>query len=322
MSAPEFSLIQRWFTRPAAASVAAPVALGIGDDCALLELPPGQQLAVSIDTLVEGVHFKHGAEPLALGHKALAVGLSDLAAMGATPAWATLALTLPAIDDAWLDGFSAGLFALAGRYGVQLVGGDTCRGPLSITLQLHGLLPTGQALTRSGARPGDGIWVSGWPGEASLALAAQLGELELKADTQELLQQRLDRPEPRVDLGLALRGVASAAIDLSDGLAADLGHILERSGVGARLLWSRVPLSPALLANLDVDRARRRVLSGGDDYELCITVPAGRERCMAEVEARHGVGFTRIGEIVREPGLVCVDGAGQRRELAPGYRHF
>jgi thiamine-monophosphate kinase len=318
MALVEFALIDRWFKRPAHASVA----LGIGDDCALLEVPAGQQLAVSIDTLVEGVHFFADIDPVALGHKALAVGLSDLAAMAAQPAWATLSLTLPAANESWLEGFSCGLFALAEQHGVQLVGGDTCRGPLSITMQLHGLLPAGQALCRSGAQPGDGIWVTGWPGEAALALAARRGELSLAADWQQALDNRLDRPQPRVAQGLALRGVASAAIDLSDGLCADLVHILERSGVGARLYRQLLPVSAALLAHLGVERARDTVLAGGDDYELCITVPAMREPWLSVFEAEQGVQLTRIGEVLAEPGLQCVGGDGRPSPLPDGYRHF
>lgn len=318
MAQAEFSLIDRWFKRPAHASVA----LGIGDDCALLEVPDGQQLAVSIDTLVEGVHFFADADPVALGHKSLAVGLSDLAAMGAKPAWATLALTLPAANDSWLEGFSSGLFALADQHQLQLVGGDTCRGPLSITLQLHGLLPSGQAITRAGAQPGDGIWVTGWPGEAALALAARRGELRLADDWRQLLDERLDRPQPRVEQGLALRGIASAAIDLSDGLCADLTHILERSGVGARLHAAQLPLSPALLAHLDTQRAGATVLAGGDDYELCVTVPAAREPWLSVFEAEQGVRLTRVGDVLADTGLRCVDAEGGDYPLPAGYQHF
>lgn len=319
MALAEFSLIDSWFKRPAHASVA----LGIGDDCALLEVPAGQQLAVSMDTLVEGVHFFAGADPMALGHKALAVGLSDLAAMGAQPAWATLALTLPDISESWLQGFSSGLFALAEQHDLQLVGGDTCRGPLSITLQLHGLLPAGQAITRAGARPGDGIWVTGWPGEAALALAARRGEQGLGSDWQSLLDERLDRPQPRVSHGLALRGIASAAIDLSDGLCADLMHILERSGVGARLHRNLLPLSAALLAHLDAEQAREHVLAGGDDYELCFTVPAAREPWLSSLETGAGrVPLSRVGEILADTGLRCVDADGRDCPLPDGYRHF
>jgi thiamine-monophosphate kinase len=314
----EFSLIRRWFTRPATGSVA----LGVGDDCALLDVPPDRQLAVSIDTLVAGLHFFADTDPEGLGHKSLAVGLSDLAAMAAEPAWATLALTLPDIDSDWLQGFSRGLFALADRYGLQLVGGDTTRGPLSITLQVHGLVPSGRALTRGGARPGDGIWVSGWPGEAALALAACRDELALVEPWTGSLMTRLQRPEPRVEQGLALRGIASAAIDLSDGLAADLGHVLARSGVAARLDWEALPVSPALLAHIDPQQARALVLEGGDDYELCITVPPGKEALIQGVIDTYGVGFTRIGEITAGSGLRCFDGQGRERRLPQGFLHF
>lgn len=314
----EFSLIQRHFTRPSGA--AGGVVLGIGDDCALLEVPAGQQLAVTIDTLVEGVHFFPGSDPQALGHKALAVSLSDLAAMGADPVWATLGLTLPRVDDAWLAAFSRGLFMLADRYRLQLVGGDTTRGPLSITLQCHGLVPRGSAITRSGASPGDGIWVSGSPGEAALALATRRDELTLAADWQQHLDQRLDRPDPRVGQGLALRGIASAAIDLSDGLLADLGHILERSAVGARVDGLALPLSPAL-AQLSPAQARGLVLQGGDDYELCITVPERREAQMRVLDG-FGVPWTRIGEITEAEGLQCIDADGAPMPLPVGFQHF
>lgn len=315
----EFALIERYFTRPPPRLDAA--ALGVGDDCALLDVPPGMQLAVTIDTLVEGVHFFPGTAARALGHKSLAVGLSDLAAMGAKPAWATLALTLPEVSEPWLEAFSGGLFELAERHRIQLVGGDTTRGPLSITLQCHGLVERGKALTRAGARLGDGIWVSGWPGEAALALEARRGRLALRPDWRAYLDGRLDRPQPRVAQGRASLGLASAAIDLSDGLVADLGHILARSRVGARLQVAALPLSPALAAHLDAAEARQRVLRGGDDYELCITVPPSRECRMARLHAL-GVGWTRVGTITADRGLVCVGLDGSPLAAPVGFRHF
>ena len=322
MSLPEFSLIERWFQRDAGACSGAGVILGVGDDCAVVQVPADRQLAVTIDTLVAGVHFFPDCDPEALGHKALAVSLSDLAAMGAEPAWATLALTLPRIDEAWLEAFSRGLFGLAREFGVALVGGDTTRGPLTITLQLQGLVPPGRALTRAGAAVGDGIWVSGTPGEAALALQARRGEIELREAWRRPLADRLDRPQARVGLGIALRGVASATIDLSDGLAADLGHILDRSGVGARLDWEALPLSSALTAHLNADTARALMLQGGDDYELCVTVPLRREARMAQVAVETGVPLTRVGVIVAEAGLRCIDARGIEHAVTGGYRHF
>lgn len=322
MPASEFSLIDRYF---AAHGLRRPdVALGIGDDCALLIPPVDQQLVVTMDTLVADVHFFAAADPEGLGHKALAVNLSDLAAMGAVPAWATLALTLPRADEDWLDRFCRGLFALADRYGVQLVGGDTTHGPTTvITLQAHGFIPPGLALRRDGAKPGDGIYVTGTPGDAGLALAAAFGKVTVAPEYRDDVRQRLERPEPRITQGLTLRGVASAAIDVSDGLAQDLGHILERSRVGARLEVDRLPLSPALIASLDRDAAIVTALASGDDYELCFTVPPERA---AQLEAAAGsweCRCTGIGVITDEPGLQLVraDGSPFRLERL-GYDHF
>ncbi len=236
----EFDLIRDYFTDVGARRT--DVDLGVGDDCALLEVPAGQQLAISIDTLAAGTHFLPDCDPESLGHKSLAVGLSDLAAMGAEPAWATLALTLPDHDPGWIAAFSRGFAALAGAHGVSLVGGDTTRGPLSVTVQVHGLVPAGRAIRRSGAAPGDRVYVSGTLGDAGLALRRILsGE-----PVDPVARARLERPTPRVALGLALRGVASAMIDVSDGLAADLGHILAASGVGAEIDLTALPLSAAV----------------------------------------------------------------------------
>ncbi|QQS53463.1 MAG: thiamine-phosphate kinase [Candidatus Competibacteraceae bacterium] len=323
MSISEFSLIERYF---AAHRFQRPdVALGIGDDCALLLPPADQQLATTVDTLVAGVHFFADADPEGVGHKALAVNLSDLAAMGATPAWATLALTLPQADEAWLAAFCRGLFTLADRYGVQLIGGDVTHGPvIVITIQAQGFVPPGLALRRDGAKPGDGLYVTGTPGDAGLALAAAFGKATIAAGHEGYIRARLERPEPRIAEGLALRGIASAAIDVSDGLAQDLSHILERSQVGARLEVERLPLSPALVASLDRETATVvTALTGGDDYELCFAVPPERISQLEGNVAEWNCRRTRIGVVTAEPGLrlVHADGATFHLERR-GYDHF
>lgn len=322
MATSEFSLIDRYF---AAQGLQRPdVALGIGDDCALLLPPAGQQLVATVDTLVENVHFFAVTDPEGLGHKVLAVNLSDLAAMGAAPAWVTLALTLPTVDEIWLAAFCRGLFTLANRYGVQLIGGDTTRGPTTvITLQAHGFVPPGQALRRDGAQPGDGIYVTGTPGDAGLALAVAYGKTTVTDTHQAYLQGRLERPEPRIAQGLALRSLASAAIDISDGLAQDLGHILKRSHVGACLDRDQLPLSPALRASPSPDAAYTWVLSGGDDYELCFTVPATRIADLEATAAAWDCRCTRIGVITAETGLQLVRADGSAVHLEKlGYDHF
>lgn len=322
MPASEFSLIDRYFSAQRVRR--ADVALGIGDDGALLLPPDGQQLVVTLDTLVSDVHFFAGADPEGIGHKTLAVNLSDLAAMGATPAWATLALVLPQADEAWLARFRRGLFALADRYELEVVGGDTTHGPTTvITLQAHGFVPPGLALRRDGAKPGDGIYVTGTPGDAGLALAVAYGKTTVAAEHRDYLQARLERPQPRIAQGVALRGVASAAIDISDGLAQDLGHILKRSGAGARLEVDRLPLSPALSASLDREVAFATALSGGDDYELCFTVPAERVSQLESAVLAWDCRCTRIGAITAEAGLrlVGVEGSAFHLERL-GYDHF
>ena len=322
MSTSEFFLIDRYF---AARELRRPdVVLGIGDDCALLLPPVDQHLAVTLDTLVADVHFFADADPEGIGHKALAVNLSDLAAMGATPAWITLALTLSEADAVWLDRFCRGLFGLADRYAVQLVGGDTTHGPTTvITLQAHGFVPPGLALRRDGAKPGDGIYITGTPGDAGLALAAAFGNAMIAEEYQAYIRGRLERPEPRITEGAALRGIASAAIDISDGLAQDLGHLLERSAVGARLEVDRLPLSPALIASLDRDTAMRTALAGGDDYELCFTVPPERASQLDSVAATWDCRRTRVGVIEPEPGLRLVRADGSAFPLERlGYDHF
>lgn len=318
----EFALIDRYLA--AQGLTRSDVALGIGDDGALLAPPLDQHLVVTLDTLVADVHFFAATDPERLGHKALAVNLSDLAAMGALPAWATLALTLPQIDEVWLERFCRGLFDLARRYNVQLVGGDTTHGPTTvISLQAHGFVPPNQALRRDGARPGDGIYVTGTPGDAGLALAAAYGQVAVAAEDRDSVQARLERPEPRIAQGLALRGIASAAVDISDGLAQDLGHILERSRVGARLDVGQLPLSPALSRTLDCEAAWLMALTSGDDYELCFTVPPQQSAALATLAAAWDCGCTRIGVITEAPGLRLsrADGADFQLERA-GYDHF
>lgn len=316
----EFDLIRKYFSDQ---SVRRPeVVLGIGDDAAVVRVPAGQDLVVTTDTLVAGVHFQPDADPAALGHKALAVNLSDLAAMGAEPAWFTLNITLPEARAGWLAAFCDGLFGLAREQGVQLIGGNTARGPLNIAVEAHGLVPAGEALRRNGARAGDGIYVTGTFGDAALALMHRFGKAKLPFADFAVVATRLDRPTPRVIQGIAFRGIASAAVDVSDGLLADLGHILEASKVGARVEIERIPLSPEYRRQLDRvgwDPA----LSGGEDYELCFTVRPERTAALLEATEALDWGIRRIGEVVAQPGLRAVNADG--REYAPvatGYDHF
>jgi thiamine-monophosphate kinase len=319
VSVSEFDLIQQFFAR--ATGQRDDVPLGIGDDCALLEVPPGRALAVSVDTLVEGRHFLAGCDPEALGHKALAVNLSDLAAMGAEPAWATLALTLPVADTGWLAAFMAGFSALAGEYRVQLVGGDTTRGPLSITVQVHGFVDVARALRRSAGRAGDHLFLSGTVGDASLALEwLQRGGPAPPAMAG--LRERLDRPQPRLDLGMWLLGRARAAIDVSDGLAADLGHICEASGLGAVIELARLPLSEPVAAAC----ARgdwRHALAGGDDYELLFSVEPAQVEGLLEACRQAGHSVQEIGRLVEDNGIALVYPDGRvSREIPDGFDHF
>ncbi len=316
----EFEIISHYFARQ---PVARPdVALGIGDDAAVLDVPPGQQLVVSTDILVAGRHFPENTDAVSIGHKSLAVNLSDLAAMGATPAWYILSLSLPQADPGWLEAFCAGMFDLARGYDVALVGGDTTRGPLTIGIQIMGLVPHGQALQRAGARPGDRIYVTGLLGEAALGLRVAQGQLKLSDEYLANVLTQLNRPLPRVPAGLQLRGLASACIDISDGLAADLGHILAASNVGARIHLKRLPLSPAY------DTAFAQVgwqaaLAGGDDYELCFTIPPAQETAFRIASAQFGVACSYIGDIEAEAGLRIVDEQGALYQPGPaGFDHF
>ncbi len=306
------------------------VRLGIGDDAALLAVPAGQLLAVSTDALIAGVHFPQSTKACDVGWKALAVNLSDLAAMGATPAWATLALTLPQADTRWVGEFADGFATLAREFKLALVGGDTTQGPLSITVTVHGFVPEDAALLRSGARVGDVVFVTGMLGDAAAALrcldkkdAEANRLLTAPAGTREMLIERLNRPTPRIAQGLLLRGRASACIDVSDGLAADLGHICVASGVGAEIDTDALPASSALLAMFPADVQRTFQLAGGDDYELCFTAPEADATALLGDLARSGCGATRIGRIIAEPGVHVRDGAGNRVTIArSGWEHF
>ncbi|MEH5013298.1 thiamine-phosphate kinase [Phytobacter diazotrophicus] len=322
MACGEFSLIARYFDR--VTSSRRDVDTGIGDDCALLNVPEKQTLAISTDTLVSGIHFLPDIEPADLAYKALAVNISDLAAMGADPAWLTLALTLPNVDEDWLKAFSDSLFEQLNYYDMQLIGGDTTRGPLSMTLGIHGYVPAGRALKRSGAKPGDWIYVTGTPGDSAAGLAILQKQLQV-ADAQDakyLLQRHL-RPVPRVLHGQAMRNLASSAIDLSDGLISDLGHILKASGCGARVDLNALPYSQAMLRHMDAEQALRWALSGGEDYELCFTVPEINRGALEVAVGHLGVPVTCIGQMSAD-----VEGLNFTREGKTvtldwkGYDHF
>jgi len=315
----EFELIRSYFAAAPCAQGGEGVALGIGDDCALLAVPAGEQLAVSTDTLVAGVHFPDPCDPFLLGQRSLAVAVSDLAAMGATPVGFTLALTLPTVTADWLQAYARGLNRMAQACGVALVGGDTTRGPLSLTMTVFGRVPTGQALTRSGAQPGDWLCVGGELGNAAGALPLVLGQRNAEPAIAEPLLAHYWSPRPQIDLGLALRGKASSAMDISDGLLADCGHIALASGVALQVERERLPLSNALLALLGRPEAEKAALSGGDDYVLLFTVPPVRlSQLHAQGWPAHVVGRVDAGQGV---SLVDVDG----RDITPqirGYQHF
>jgi len=314
----EFELINRYFRdeRPRAG-----VALGIGDDAAVLALPAASQLVVSVDTLVAGRHFPENAEPAAIAQRALAVSLSDLAAMGADARWFTLSLTLPEADEPWLEQFSAGLKAAAEAYGCALVGGDTTRGALTIGVQVMGCVPHGQAISRCGAKPGDRIFVTGSLGDGAGALKVLAEEHALDTAERDYLRQRYYQPMARLEDGVKLRGVASAAIDISDGLLADLEHICERSSVGARIEVEKLPVSPALRKLASVKQCFQWALAGGDDYQLCFTVPAA---CIAALEALRADGLKAepIGEIRADSGIECWLNGEPFVSESTGYQHF
>jgi thiamine-monophosphate kinase len=317
MALGEFELIDRYFSRPPRHA-----AVGVGDDCAVLTPTPGMQWCVSTDLLVEGRHFLSTVAPDRLGHKALAVNLSDLAACGAEPRGFTLALALPRADEAFLEPFARGLFALADAHDIELVGGDTTAGPLAIDITAFGEVPQGQALLRGGARPGDELWVSGTLGDARAALEVFRGTLAVAGDAFDALRRAMELPQPRVALGIALRGVASSAIDLSDGLLGDLGHILRRSGVGACVELAALPRSPWLEA-LPEAVQRLCLLHGGDDYELLFSAAPLQAAAVHAAARRTGVAVQRIGRIEAGSGLVVVDAAGRPIATpARGFDHF
>jgi thiamine-monophosphate kinase len=319
----EFALIDRYFRRD---TNDPSVRIAIGDDGAVVAPTPGFDLIFSVDMLVEGRHFLPDVAPFALGHKTLAVNLSDLAAMGATPRWALLAGALPDLDERWLEQFTRGLFALADRFGVALIGGDTTRGPRNLCLTIIGETPAGTALTRGGAKVGDDIYVSGTLGDAALALAALQGRATLAAADLVVARHRLEMPEPRVALGTHLRGVATAAIDISDGLTGDLSHILERSGAGATIDVAAVPRSTLLnemLGGDDRDLALSCLLAGGDDYELCFTAAATSRDAIARIAMDVGVALTRIGHVTTGAGIVVRDEHGAPLANLPhSFDHF
>ncbi len=318
----EFDLIRRYFTHAAPRTV-----LGVGDDAALIKAGRGQLLAVAADMLVGGRHFFKDADPQSVGHKALAVNLSDMAAMGAVPRWATIGIALPRADPRWVAAFTAGFMTLARKYSVDLIGGDTTRGPLNICVQIIGEVPARRALHRDGAQPGDDIWVSGTLGDAALAVAVKTKRTKLKSAELKQAQQRLDWPTPRIALGLALRGVARSAIDVSDGLVADLGHICEQSKVAAVVAFERLPVSALLRRHLASAVAQAAVTGGGDDYELCFTAAPAKRAAVERAATRARTRVTRIGRILHAPAGACsvvvVDREGLPLPFVQkGYDHF
>lgn len=315
----EFDLIKQHFTRPTHHTN-----LGVGDDAALISIGTGMELAISADMLVAGTHFFTDADPYKLGWKSLAVNVSDMAAMGAQPKWATLAIALPDNDDNWLSAFSRGFFACATEFNVDLIGGDTTRGPLNICVQIMGELPSGQAIKRSGAKVGDEIWVSGILGNAALALAHMQNRLKLPEDVFEACAQALHTPQPRVALGLALRGIANSAIDISDGLLADLGHILQASNVGATLQLISIPHSAHLAAEaLHDKRIINMLLAGGDDYELCFTAPVEKHWEIIKLSEKLALPLSCIGLITSNANLVVHDLNNEILDIKEtGFDHF
>lgn len=316
----EFNIIEKYFTRPSQNTD-----LSVGDDAALIQVSAGHQLAISADMLVAGTHFLDDCPAYFIGWKSLAVNVSDMAAMGATPKWATLAIALPEINEVWLAEFSRGFFACADQFGVSLIGGDTTRGPLNISVQIMGDVPTGKALRRDTAKVGDEIWVSGILGEAALGLAQlqkKMAEHALSANEKEICIDALQAPQPRVDLGLALQNIANSAIDISDGLLADLGHILERSNLGANLYWQQIPYV-SINQGLDKTTLQKLCLAGGDDYELCFTVPQTRRDEILAIGEKLNLKLSRIGFTTQETKLNVFDETELRIDIkSTGYDHF
>jgi thiamine-monophosphate kinase len=317
-NSPEFELIARHFTRPAANAV-----LGVGDDCALVDVTNGMDLAVSTDTMVQGTHFFPDVNPENLGHKALAVNLSDMAAMGAMPYWAMLALTVPNVNHEWLAAFAKGFFDLAQEHNVSLIGGDTTRGPLTLTVTIMGEVPAGAALRRSGAKVGNDVWVSGNIGDAALAVAHRYGRLVLTEDDYREAVMRLYEPSPRVQLGQALRGLATAAIDVSDGLLADLTHICRLSGVGATVELASVPVSTIGAKHINSDAGRNAIVAGGDDYELCFTAHPNSRDSIEDLTEVLGIPISRVGQVKRGKGVSLLGADGKAVKIdGRGYDHF
>lgn len=315
----EFSLIDAYFK--AKTLTRKDVLQGIGDDAALLRVPADNLLVVAVDTMVAGVHFPQNTLPEDIGYKALSVNLSDLAAMGAEPAWMTLALTMPQVDKNWLEKFSNGLFELAQAFDVQLIGGDSTRGPLTVTVQVNGFIPTKfPALKRNGAKVGDKIYVSGTLGDAGLGLQAALGKCNLSDADKKFVLQRLNRPYPRIKLGMLLREYASSAIDVSDGLLADLGHILTVSEVGAEIQTDALPFSAAIRSALSEQEAKKLALTAGDDYELCFTVPVEHEKQLIEILKQEKIPCHCIGEIKKDIGILLVNFTDELESL--GFSHW
>jgi thiamine-monophosphate kinase len=321
MALSEFALIDRYFASCGARR--SDVVLGVGDDAALLAMPAGKELVAATDTLVAGVHFPADSPPASIGHRALAVNLSDLAAMGATPAWALLALTLPEISESWLCEFTEGFASLAHQHHVALVGGDTTRGPLCVTVQLLGHVPAGQALRRSGGQAGDVLFVSGTPGDAAAGLALEQGRLQAAdAAARAFLRERFLSPTPRLALGQRLRGFASACIDVSDGLFADAAKLAAASHTGAELAFEQLPLSEPLAALLGEERARELALTGGDDYELCFAVPPASLAALGNELPPERWGYTPIGVLREAPGTVLMRAGAVTEFSHSGYQHF
>lgn len=314
----EFDLIAQYFTRPGLNQAD----LGVGDDAALISISPGYQLAISADMSVSGTHFFAEADPYSIGWKAMAVNVSDMAAMGANPKWATLSIALPEINEDWLRSFSQGLFACADTYEVSLIGGDTTRGPLNIAINIFGEVRVGKAIRRDGANAGDDIWVSGTLGKAALWLQHRLGKLDLHTEDVANFAPAMHQPQPRVALGLALQDIAHAALDISDGLLADLNHILKASAKGARLDWEWLPKLTLLKSQLPLSVIQQAILAGGDDYELCFTAsPQQRDEILALANAL-AIPLSRIGSITPESGLTVFNGETPIELSQKGYVHF
>lgn len=323
MTQSEFSLIDKYFKDRGI--VRDDVTLAIGDDAAITNVPTGFQLITAVDTLVDAVHFPRDSQPFDIGYKALAVNLSDMAAMGAEPAWATLALTMPQVDDLWLQQFCDGFYSLAKAFNVQLIGGDTTQGPLSVTVQLMGLVPHGDALKRSGAQAGDRIFVSGTVGDAALGLQVHQQKLSLpnlSDEQKQSLLTRLHRPVPRIELGIALRNIASSAIDISDGLIADLNHILETSQVGATVHLEQAPVSETMQALGNLVDHYAYAIGGGDDYELCFTVPESRIEEYLKLHQQLTIRVSEIGVVEKNTGLRLLNKGVETEPPIKGFEHF